>query len=107
MARSRTGEWLLLENGNWIAAFQVSTQGFDDTYKSRTQEGPSVPHFPKDLGIGEETEPSVKILALRQQAYDYVNEARTSQGLAPVRLGDNQAAQQQAADMIMNRYLPA
>ena len=27
VAQSENGDWLLLEDGNWIAAFQVSTQG--------------------------------------------------------------------------------
>ena len=40
--------------------------------------------------MGEDSELSMELLALRQQAYAYVNEARTSLGLSPVRLGKTQ-----------------
>ena len=105
MAQSENGEWLLLEDGNWIAAFQVSTQGFDGTYAVGAQEETSVPSSAEGLEMEESTEPSMEMLALRQQAYEFINKARTSQGLSPVRLGDNQAANQLAADMIMHRNL--
>ena len=105
MAQSENGEWLLLEDGNWIAAFQVSTQGFDGTYAVGAQEETSVPSSAEGLEMEESTEPSMEMLALRQQAYESTNMARASQGLSPVRLGDSQAANQLAADMIMHRNL--
>ena len=43
------------------------------------------------------------MLALRQQAYEYVNKSRTSQGLPPVRLGSNPVAQLQADESIKHR----
>ena len=105
VAQSENGEWLLLQDGNWISAFQVSTQEFDGTYAARVQGETSVPSSAEGLEMEEGSEPSMEMLALRQQAYEYINEARASQGLSPVRLGDNQAANQQAADMIMHRNL--
>ena len=105
LAQSENGEWLLLEDGNWISAFQVSIQGFDAAYVARVQEETSVPSSAEGLEMKEDSGPSMEILALRQQAYEFINKARTSQGLSPVRLGDNQAANQQAADMIMHRNL--
>ena len=75
------------------------------TYVARVQEETSVPSSAEGLEMEEDAEPSMEMLALRQQAFEYVNKARTSQGLSPVRLGDNQAANQQAADMIMHRNL--
>ena len=53
--------------------------------------------------MGEDSEPSVELLVLRQQAYEYVNEARASQGLPPVQLGNNPIAQLQAAESIKHR----
>ena len=103
LAQSENGEWLLLEDGNWISASQVSIQGFDATYVARVQEETLVPSSAEGLEMKEDSGPSMEILALRQQAYEFINKARTSQGLSPVRLGDNQAADQQAADMIMHR----
>ena len=105
LARSENGEWLLLEDGNWISASQVPIQGFDATYVARVQEETSVPSSAEGLEMEEDAEPSMEMLALRLQAFEYVNKARTSQGLSPVRLGDNQAADQQAADWIMHRNL--
>ena len=110
MAQSENGEWLLLEDGNWISAFQVFTQGFDGTpailakeeVPAEDLESPSM-----ELEKQEALDPSFELPALRQQALAYVNEARTSEGLSLVQLGDNQAAQQQAADMIMHRNLSA
>ena len=100
VAKSENGAWLLLEDGNWVAAFQVSTHGFDDTYAARVQGEDSVPSSVDRLEMGEVSELSMELLALRQQAFEYVNETRTSQGFSPVRLGENQAAQNRSAEMI-------
>ena len=66
LARSENGEWLLLEDGNWISASQVPIQGFDATYVARVQEETSVPSSAEGLEMEEDAEPSMEMLALRQ-----------------------------------------
>ena len=41
MAQSKNGgEWLLLEDGNWISTLHVSTQGIDRTFATAFKSGP-------------------------------------------------------------------
>ena len=106
--QSENGEWLLLEDGNWISALQISNQGFDGTpatvvkaeVHAEDLEAPAM-KLEKQVAL----DPSFDLPALRQQALAYVNEARILQGLSPVRLGENQAAQKRTAEMIQQRYL--
>ena len=55
MAQSENGDWLLLEDGNWIAAYQVSTQRFDGANAVRVQGESSVRSSVKDLEKGEDS----------------------------------------------------
>ncbi len=105
VAQNENGDWLLLEDGNWIAAYQVSTRGIDVANTVRVQGEYPVPSSTEGLKMGEDSELSMEMLALRQQAYEYVNEARTSQGLSPVRPGKNPFAQIHAAESIKHRTL--
>ena len=105
VAQSKNGDWILLEDGNWIAAYQVSTEGFGGTDELRVSGGYSVPSFAEGLEFGEVSGLSIVQSAPRQQAYQYVNEVRTWQGLSPVRLGKNPFAQIQSDEIIKHRTL--
>ena len=103
VAQSDYRDWIPLLDGKWAAAFFVSTRGSVGTYTERPLGRHLGPSSTEGLEMGEDSEPSMELLALRQQAYEYVNEARTSHGLPPVRLGNNQVAQLQAAESIRQR----
>ena len=105
VAQSENGDWLLLEDGNWIAAYQASTEGSDGTNELRVHRGYSVPFNAEGLEFGEASGLSIVQSALRQQAFQYVNEIRTWQGLTPVRLGKNPFAQIRSDEVIEHRTL--
>ena len=108
LAQSENGEWLLLEDGDWIYAFHVSTQGFDRTLAAEAKAGALAEDLespPLELEKKEALDTSFDVLALRPQALAYINRIRLAQDLSPVRLGDNQAAQNRSTELIQQRYL--
>ena len=105
VAQSKNGDWLLLEDGNWIAAYQVSTEGSDGTDKIGVSGGYSVPSIAEGAEFGEASGLSIVQSALRQQAFQYVNEVKTWKGLTPVRFGKNPFAQIRSDEVIEHRTL--
>ena len=96
-------DWTPLRDGKWAASSYIGTRGSVGVYTGRPLGRHLGPSSTEGLEMGEGSEPSIELMALRQQAYEYVNEARTSHGLPPVRLGNNQVAQLQAAESIRHR----
>ena len=105
VAQSKNGDWLLLEDGNWIAAYQVSTEGSDGTNELRVHRGYSDLSFAEGQELEEVSGLSIVQSALRQQTFEYINEVRTWQGLTPVRLGKNPFAQIRSDEVIEHRTL--
>ena len=108
LAQSNNGEWLLLEDGNWIYALHVSTQGFEGTPPTvGVAEVPveDLDSSSKELKKQEARVASFDLPDLRQRTLAWVNRVRKLQNNSPVRLGDNQAAQNHSTEMIQQRYL--
>lgn len=111
VARSQNQEWLLLSNGDWILASRVSTRkSFDGPLPSNETEpelpdpeGESPPFDRSEARVpgpltGETLELTEEMKALRFQTVNYINQARVQEGLSPLAVGNNQAAQNQAAE---------
>ena len=118
VAESDDGEWLQLEDGNWIFASLVTTSGKDESLDSTVLAEPggrtptSGPQLAAEPVLQPTTTPIAaawdstdEMAALRLQALNHVNHARALEGLSPVLLGDNAAAQSHADEMARNQYL--
>ncbi len=118
VAASEDGEWLKLEDGNWIFAPLVATSGtggpLDSTLWAEPEDRPSnaVPPLavepvlqPTITPVGAARNSTDEMAALRLQALSHVNQARALEGLSPVLLGDNAAAQSHADEMARHQYL--
>ena len=118
VAESEDGEWLQLENGNWIYASLLSRSVLDSTTDIFVEAGPGLSQTTPEPSLAAVPTPQsalrlvqteqgeiVEMEVLRGQALNHVNEARARAGLSPVRLGDNTAAQSHADEMAENQYL--
>ncbi len=118
VAQSQDHEWLLLAGGDWVLASQVSTR---KSLESLPPAAEAEIKFPDtDAGItpaeelesraqaplaGERSELAAQMKALRLQAANYINQARVLQGLSPLIVGDNQAAQNHADELTEQRHI--
>ncbi len=116
VAGSEDGEWLHLESGNWIFASLVATPEADRTLDTTDRailvsEVPTPPSAPWSVALptvrppAADLNPTAEMAVLRLQALNHVNHARAREGLSPVFLGDNAAAQSHADEMAQHQYL--
>lgn len=115
---SEDGQWLQLQNGHWIFADLVNSQDtlLEPSGESTSAAAPapaptlptppagSAPAAPDGAGRLPSADSELRAI-LRLQALTHVNHARAKEGLKPVFLGDNAAAQSHAEEMRAHRYL--
>ncbi len=112
IAKSEDGAWLHLEDGNWILSVLVATPDQNGLRAPLLTAEPAVPpstSAPRNTVIplpplAAALNSTTEMAALRLQALQHVNHARAAEGLAPVSLGDNAAAQSHAEEMARHQY---
>ncbi len=115
-AVSEDRKWLRLESGDWISVSLVAIPEVVKDLESTDEAMSEVPNpstvpglpvlpTPSASGLLAAGSPEVVREELRQQALNHVNQARAQEGLSPVYLGDNEAAQTHADEMARNQYL--
>ena len=115
-AMSEDQEWLHLEGGDWISASLVAMPEVESILESTGEakldapnptEMPRLPALPTPSFSGPivDRSPEAIMVDLRLQALNHVNQARAQDGLSPVHLGANAAAQDHADEMAQSQYL--
>ncbi len=122
---SDDGEWLELEDGNWIYRTLVTREGngaasgtpkAEDASADTSNEpvpetgsapatGASAEAEPTGSGLPEFRPEADRLAELRLHMLELINRERTSRGLEAVALGYNEGAQYHAEDMVANQYI--
>ena len=114
VAGSEDGEWLHLESGNWIFASLVAAPEAAGSLDSVDEAGseisaptsaPQPVLLPTVRPTAADLNSTAEMTTLRLQALNHVNRARAQEGLSPIFLGDNAAAQSHANEMAQHQYL--
>ena len=122
---SDDGEWLELEDGNWIYRTLVTREGngatsgvskAEDASADTSNEpvpetgsapatGASAEAEPTGSGLPEFRPEADRLAELRLHMLELINRERTSRGLEAVALGYNEGAQYHTEDMVANQYI--
>ena len=122
---SDDGEWLELDDGNWIFRSLVTREGDEvvsgaseaesasaDTSKEPVPESVPVPVAsasdeaePAEDGLSDFRPEEERLAELRLHMLELINRERTSRGLEAVVIAYNEGAQLHAEDLVENRYM--
>lgn len=122
---SNDGEWLELDDGNWIYRSLVTREGDEvvsgaseaesasaDTSQEPVPESAPAPVAsasdeaePAEDGLSDFRPEAERLAELRLHMLELINQERTSRGLEAVVIAYNEGAQLHAEDLVENRYM--